>query len=84
MSFGMFVLGLMVMAIGFGMVYKTDWLLRNVGDLSAIVGSSFGNFLSWKLLGIIFLVGGFLVMTGLLQWFLMDTIGRFFSFGAAY
>ena len=68
------------MAVGFMAVWKTNWFLENLGDISMLFGNG-QQWLSWKVVGLILLFGGFLVAFGLLQLFFAATIGQFFSFG---
>lgn len=81
MSIGSFLLGLVLMAIGFFMVARTNWFVENFGDLGVMFGVPDKNWVSWKMLGIGFLVFGFLIGFGLLQLFLAATVGRLFLFG---
>lgn len=70
------------MAIGFVMVWKSQWFIQSFGDLgSMVLGLTGYSFLSWKLFGMILMVLGFLLMTGLLDLFLRLTIGRLLIFG---
>lgn len=66
-----------MMVVGFFAVSRTDWFLENLGDLSAIFGAN-KDWLSWKLLGILLLIFGFLIGFGLLQLFFAVTLGGFF------
>jgi hypothetical protein len=80
MSFGIFLLGLIMMAIGFMAVWKTNWFLQNFGDISELFGSG-QQWLSWKAVGLFFMFLGFLVAFGLIQAFFGATIGGLFGFG---
>lgn len=81
MTFGGFILGLIIFAAGFTMVWRTNWFVENWGDIGQIVGLNNATWASWKFFGIILIFLGFLVAFGLLQLFFEATIGRFFLFG---
>lgn len=68
-----------MMVVGYFAVARTNWFLENLGDLSAIFGEG-KSWLSWKLLGILFLIFGFLIAFGLLQLFFAVTLGGLFRF----
>lgn len=76
MTFGYFILGLLVMGIGFTMVWRTNVWDDFFGSFEYAVGVSW---LSWKVVGIIFLFTGFLVAFGLIQAFFTATIGQLFT-----
>lgn len=76
MTFGYFILGLLVMGIGFTMVWRTNVWDDFFGSFEYAVGVSW---LSWKVVGIIFLFIGFLVAFGLIQAFFAATIGQLFT-----
>jgi hypothetical protein len=82
MTIGSFLGGVLLMAIGFFMVYRTNVFEDSLGNLGDALGLMNANWLSWKLLGILFLIIGFLVAFSLLQLFLALTIGQFVHFGA--
>lgn len=73
MSFLLILAGLILMALGFLMVWRTNLLMQWFGDLSLMVGVSW---LNWKTLGIIFMLFGFLLATNLFSLFLYATVGR--------
>lgn len=81
MSFGGFLLGVTLFVIGFYAVYKTDWFNRNMGDVGAAFGVYNTPWASWKIIGIVLMVIGFLAATGLFQLFFAYTVGRLFTFG---
>lgn len=76
MTFGYFILGLLVMGIGFTMVWRTNIWDDFFGSFEYAVGVSW---LSWKTVGIVLIFVGFLLAFGLMQAFLYATIGRFFN-----
>lgn len=80
MSFGLFILGALMMGVGFLAVWKTNWFLENLGDIGELFGSG-QQWLSWKLVGLVLMFLGFLVAFGLLELFFAATIGGLFGFG---
>lgn len=69
--------GIILAATGFGMVWKTEWLINNFGHIGwaeAHLGSSGGTRLFYKLLGIIIIIAGFFSITGLHQGILRSFI----------
>ncbi|MEX1997338.1 MAG: hypothetical protein WEA04_01515 [Candidatus Andersenbacteria bacterium] len=80
MTLGSFFLGLALMIIGFLCVRKTDALLRYFGDISEVFGLINAQWISWKVFGVALMIVGFMVAFGLLQAFLILTIGRLFNF----
>lgn len=81
MTFGGFILGLIIFAAGFMMVWRTNWFVENWGDIGQLIGINNAMWASWKLFGIFLILLGFLVAFGLLQLFFWATIGGLFSFG---
>jgi len=85
-----FAIMLILIAIGFTMVWKTPWFLDffgrvrwaeehlSGGGLGAGMG---GSWLWYKLLGVLVIVGAILYMTGALQSLLTNVLGTFFSSG---
>lgn len=78
MIFGLILLGIVLLALGFMMVWRTNLFMQWFGDLSILVGAGGASWLSWKTLGILFMVIGFLLATNLLPLFLRVTLGRLF------
>lgn len=63
------IIGIIMVAVGFLMNWKTEWLIENFGKLEwpeEHLGSSGGTRLFYKLLGIGLIILGFMTMTGLL------------------
>lgn len=81
MSIGSFIFGLVMMVVGFNIVWKTQWFLNNFGDLGDMLGLYGKPWLSWKTFGIFFMLLGFLIAFGLLQLFLTEVLGRLFFLG---
>jgi hypothetical protein len=76
--------GLLLIALGFLIVWKTSWIVQNLGTnawAEAKLGSSGGTRLMYKLLGVIIIIFGMLMITGLSEGFLMGTIGKVFTAG---
>ena len=80
MTFGGFILGFLMMVVGFLLVWKTNWFVENFGDIGVLFGTN-QTWLSWKMVGVILLLFGFLLAFGLIQAFFAVTIGGLFHFG---
>jgi len=68
MSFGNFFVGLLIAAVGYLLVWKSNWLLNNFGRIGWAeehLGSEGGSRLMYKLIGIIIIITGFLHATNL-------------------
>lgn len=78
---------ILIMAIGFSMVWKTVWWIDLFGRnpwAEEHLGSGFGSGMggSWmfyKVLGIVTMFGAFLYVTGALQTLLVGVLGTFFG-----
>lgn len=60
-------LGIIAIGIGFLLVWKADWLMNNFGRIAWAeehLGMEGGTRLLYKIIGILVIVGAFLVMTG--------------------
>lgn len=75
------ILGIIIIAAGVMMVIKTEWLINNFGRISWFeekLGVEGGSRLGYKLVGLVFIFGGILIMTGsstgFLQWVLSPVI----------
>lgn len=71
---GNFILGLILLVVGVSIVIKTEAVLSFFGPIGFFerhLGAEGGSRLGWKLIGIIFSFIGFLVMTGLINGFMM-------------
>lgn len=82
MSVGSFFGGLIIAAIGFVIVWKSDWLLNNMGRIDWAdrhLGSEGGTRLMYKLIGIIIILAGFLQATNLggvfIKWVITGIFG---------
>jgi hypothetical protein len=76
-----FFIGVVLMAIGFLIVWRTNYLIQWFGDIGEAFGAVGMPWLSWKMFGVIMLFVGFFVAFGLFQAILAVTIGRLFIFG---
>lgn len=81
MSFGLFLVGLILLALGFVMVWKTNLFLQWFGDLGQMLGFINAGWMSWKVAGILFMLLGFLLVTNLLPIFFQALFGRLFFLG---
>ena len=78
-----------IAGIGFTMVWKTSNWIEIFGrnswaeeHFSSGFGSGMGgSWMLYKLLGIVFIVGAFMYVTGLLQGLLVSVLGTFFGAG---
>ncbi len=76
-----YVLGIIIIGIGFLITWKADWLVNNFGRIAWAeehLGMDGGTRLLWKLIGIITIIGAFMYMFGLwggiLRWIFGSTI----------
>lgn len=68
MTFGNFIGGILIVGVGFLLVWKSDWLLNNMGRIDWAerhLGTEGGTRLMYKLIGIIIIIAGFLHATNL-------------------
>ncbi len=75
------IIGIVASLLGLGIVLKTEWIIENFGTNSWAedkLGTSGGSRLFYKLLGLIIILVGFMLITGLFQGFIMGTIGKIF------
>jgi hypothetical protein len=74
--------GILIVGIGFLLIWKTSWIVENFGHNSWAedkLGSSGGTRLMYKFIGLIAMFFGMLMITGLSDKFLMGTIGAIFN-----
>lgn len=78
-----YVLGILVIALGALMVIKTQWFIENFGysDWAETKIGGGGTRLMYKVLGIIFIFGSVLAMTGALGEILFGIFGSLFTGG---
>ena len=75
-------IGLMFVAIGFVLVWKTDWFQVNFGSIAWAeekLGTSGGSRLFYKLIGILFVIIGFLAITNLHEQAFVSIFGSLFN-----
>jgi len=75
------IIGIGLVLIGVAFILKSEWFLQNFGSIGWAeehLGTSGGTRLMYKLLGIILIFVGMLMVTGLMEGFLMGTVGRLF------
>lgn len=73
-TIGSVLLGLGLIAVGVFMVWKGSRLRQWVGDIASILEVSW---LDWPVLGVIVILLGGLLMTGLIQTILVRVLGGF-------
>jgi hypothetical protein len=79
---GRIILGLLMVVVGFLIVWKTEWINSNFGSISwaeAKMGSMGGSRLLYKLIGLTFIFIGFLTVTNLHQAFFVGAFGWLFG-----
>ena len=81
MSFASFIIGLAIFGVGFLSVWKTTWFDQNMGDPGVAFGMQGSPLMSWKLIGLVLMLVGFLAAFGILQGFIGATIGGLFTTG---
>lgn len=79
MTFGGFILGLLMFAVGFVMIWRTRYFDDFFGDIGVALGLYNSSWFNWKTLGVIFMFVGFLVAFGLIQAFISATFGQIFQ-----
>ncbi len=77
-------LGILVIALGSSMVIKTQWFVENFGysDWAEAKFGGGGTRLMYKMLGLLFIIGSVLAMTGALGEILIGIFGKLFIGGA--
>lgn len=76
-----YLFGVAAILAGVGLILKTEWIIQNFGQSAWAeehFGYSGGTRLMYKTIGIIIIFFGFLLVTNLLQGFLMATLGKIF------
>jgi len=64
-----YVLGIILIGLGFLIVWKADWIMNNFGRIpwaEEHLGMDGGTRLLWKLIGLLVIIGSFMYMTGML------------------
>ena len=68
MSVGSFFAGILIAAVGYLLIWKSNWLLNNFGRVTWAekhLGTSGGSRLMYKLIGLTIVISGFLYATNL-------------------
>ena len=68
MTVGGFILGLIIAAVGFLIVWKSEWLMMNFGRIGWAdqhLGTEGGSRLAYKIIGTVIIIVGFLWATNL-------------------
>ena len=69
----------LVIIFGFLLVRYSNWLVNNFGYIDSAehyLGTYGGTRLIWKLIGVLFIVGAFLVISGIMNNILISIFGR--------
>ncbi len=77
-------IGILVIALGVFMVVRTQWFIENFGysDWAESKFGGGGTRLMYKVLGILFIVGSILAMTGALGEIFLSVFGNLFIGGS--
>jgi hypothetical protein len=76
-----FVLGILIVIAGVGLILKTEWVIQNFGTSSWAEGkfaTSGGSRTLYKLIGLVLIFIGMLLATNLFDLFLGATVGKIF------
>lgn len=73
-----FFIGLFLIGIGFLMIWKTRKWHEYVGSLNIVLGYPRLSWLDWNTLGIFLMIVGLLTTFGLVQTFIVATLGKLF------
>jgi len=75
-------IGLIITAAGCGLIWATEWLIRNFGGVAWAeqhLGSEGGSRLFYKLLGLLLILIGFATLTRLIQGIILLLFSPFFG-----
>lgn len=78
----MYFIGILVILLGVAMIVWTEWFVQNFGSSAWAedkFGSSGGTRMMYKVLGIIFIFGSVMVMTGMMGEIAISIFGRLFG-----
>lgn len=84
-TFGQFLVGIFISGVGFIVVWKADWMLRNFGSIpfaEKYLSTEGGTRVFYKLVGMLIMVGGMMHATNLLAPTMTALVERFFGRGA--
>ncbi|MBU0624813.1 hypothetical protein KKF05_00540 [Patescibacteria group bacterium] len=71
--------GLLLIGVGVLFIWQTEWFLKNIGRVEWAEIKLGGTRNFYKLLGLIVIFIGLLVMTGMIEGFILGTVGRLFG-----
>lgn len=74
-------LGALFVGLGALLVIKSEWFYINFGSIEWAernLGTSGGSRLMYKLIGLVFIFFGFLLITNMMNNFLLGTVGKIF------
>lgn len=77
-----YIIGFIVIAVGFLLVWKSYWLVNNIGTIEwaeTHLGSEGGTNLLYKIIGVLLILGTFMTLTGAIPALLTSVFGS--SFG---
>ncbi len=81
-TIGQFIVGIIVAAIGFVLVWQADWFMRIFGAIpfaEKYLSSEGGTRLFYKLIGILIMIGGIMHATDLLEQLMSFLFKKFFG-----
>ncbi len=82
MTFGKFIMGMILAGIGYMTVWKSEWLFVNFGSIGfaeKYFQTAGGSRLFYKVVGFIVILVGILIATDLVDTFLQWTVGGIFG-----
>jgi hypothetical protein len=74
-------LGIIVLAAGIGLIFKTEWVIQNFGTndwAEAKLGYNGGSRLLYKMIGLVLIFVGFTLITNLFGSLVLGTVGSLF------
>ncbi|MBI4426072.1 MAG: hypothetical protein HY567_00690 [Candidatus Kerfeldbacteria bacterium] len=77
-----YLIGLLVIGLGFLLAWKTEWLVNNFGRIEWAeqhLGTEGGTRIFYKLLGVVLIIFSFLVMSGFFNSILVNIFGGAFQ-----
>ena len=77
---GMYIWGTIVIALGFLLIAKTQWFITNFGHSAwAEAKMGGGTRVLYKIVGIVFIIGSLMYMTGMMEEVVVGAATRFFG-----
>ncbi|MFC1663149.1 hypothetical protein ACFL04_03230 [Patescibacteria group bacterium] len=77
-----YVIGIIVIAVGFLLIWRSNWLVNNIGRIGWAdehLGSEGGSNLLYKIIGLILIIGTFATLSGCTQSLLLNIFGAGFD-----